>query len=777
LAGLGVKKEKLPPALLNEYRAGFERYRDTKFQRTRALIEGLTLGPHSPDIFTRFSGFSSQLKRLAYRTAISVCEDERIVFALSAVSQEGAELAEEWTRDLRSSPILRLFLAYLNSTHSKTVRLPLALQEGLPTTDYRSAIPIDRLFGLATLPFDGLRHELRNIPPAEIADLASLADGLFQRMGDRGFEKFVKLNLAVFLCMADPSGKSAGSARQVLVSSGEPAVAEILALTGKDTLAEELRKAASAKLPGRERLIAALIDALRRHYPEAIESVRHELDLLARSRTPVVPVAARAALLQLAPQGEARFGRLLLSRLRSDQQNLVSEWLLRNPEFVRKIKVAKAPLGALASIVRVCEQRSPQLAVQVAQQMLCDASGPERYRYWEEAIGTLARIGGVEADSIFCDFLIQRIPDGWEAQLHEIVSKDPGRTLLRRNFWRLFERAATEQSWMLLFNAYKARASESELAALIQTAFDRGGDLATWIAQQLLPALLSDESISPTFLHFVTNRATLATIAKTLAGRATDDTKNVASFRDAWTAKRDAVKERLLVRVRAGIRIALRSAGPTSEIHSRMSALSQGIEKWVKTDSPKPETPTPLNSLNLPAWVAPSIGEAERFFRAQPRTPAEMVLFAGTNPWIIDIVLEGQAGPWPKLELLADQIARTFTGTARLRRRAEAELANVGHIVRADLAVALRQGLADIEADLTGYFVFRSILDAVGLSPVMPHLGARVEQNEISSQDHKVIRDPGAHGPLRVFGLGIRVDKRTVGSAIIMNSGDDDDSD
>jgi hypothetical protein len=59
----------------------------------------------------------------------------------------------------------------------------------------------------------------------------------------------------------------------------------------------------------------------------------------------------------------------------------------------------------------------------------------------------------------------------------------------------------------------------------------------------------------------------------------------------------------------------------------------------------------------------------------------------------------------------------------------------------------------------------------------MEKLGAAVDPTDLSSERHKVIRDPQRPGALRVFGLGIEVDDKIISSGLIMSSGAIDDRD
>jgi hypothetical protein len=220
-----------PPAIMAEYKQRFEREKRAKVGPTQDLLAALAVGPHSAEFFASFAGFSSELKILAYRTAISDYRNEGIVFALSAASQENRWIVEEATKGLPDSPVLELFSSYL-----KGARLPLAFAEG-PVRARQSQLPIDHLFDLSTIPF----REMVNAARPDCASSVRLAELLFKQLPDRGFGQFVRLNVAVFICLVAPQSETMDLAKRVLIATGEPSVADVLALMGKDQLLSELR--------------------------------------------------------------------------------------------------------------------------------------------------------------------------------------------------------------------------------------------------------------------------------------------------------------------------------------------------------------------------------------------------------------------------------------------------------------------------------------------------------------------------------------------------------
>lgn len=769
-----VERKDLPPSMLAEYRRGFEREQASKERRTRDLVEGLANGPYLLPLIEFSHAFSDELKGIVFKIALATTHNEDFVFVLSALSMERPLFVHQCTSGLPDSPILQIFFAY-----TKKTRQPLALEVRQPVRIAEDASPLDRLCDMATRPWKTLQNDLRNLSEPETSTLLHLAERLFQRLSEnRAFEAFLKLNLSVFIVTVHPDSNLIPSAVRLLVSNGEPALADLLALLGENYLASELRDAKNSH-PGRERFLAAIIDAYRRRFPESISNLKADLTKVSSTRQPVLEVAVAAALLRPRSDDEARFERLLLRKLQKDKEHHVREWILRNPEFARYFRAEKASLSTLKGILDEYRSKEPELALRIAAQILSEPLGPTRDRYWEEALRILVNIGRDEADALFSKFMTDRLADGWDnPQIQQVLASQPARTLLRRSFWLLLDTAGSEGNRQILFDLYTSHTPESELVALIEAAYVRGRSPALWIVEHLVPRLLERQSLSPTFPQYATNREFLVRTAQDLGRRTVEDTSFLREAANDWASTRTRAKSRLLPRLRTGVRIAIENSLSDSALRAQITRLSNDVEEWAENDSPKLDAAiSSYASTALPIEHAPDRSYGEQFFRERPRGPNDFALFAGANPWVIDLVFADEQGPWPKSELLLSQLARSFVFISQLRRRVQAQIEAIDHTVRVELATVLRQPLADIEAELAGYFILRDILDEGGLHPVMEKLGGHIDEKELSSQRHKVIRDPSRRGLLRVFGLGIRVDDVVIGSGTVIKSGGDDDRD
>jgi hypothetical protein len=505
--------------------------------------------------------------------------------------------------------------------------------------------------------------------------------------------------------------------------------------------------------------------------------IEKELKSLAEVESPVVVVAAQAALLGLYPKNTTRFRRLLLLKLRNDKNQFVSEWLVRNPDFIGRIRVCRMPIKTLKAVLESCRRHRPALALRLAHDVLCQPDFPAQPQYWQEALWCLARIANADSDAMFADFLFGRLKAGPVDQLRGILVNEPAVSLLKRNFWALVLGTNDEGHWNFLFEVYRARATEATLLSFLENGYQRGGALAAWILSRLAPALFVDGSLSPTFYRSVSNARFVADVIKRIAESTAKGAEFLQRFAAEWTSARNNLKQRLSLKVQSGLHVALLNTADCGQLRDRLVRLSHAVEEWASAESPRLDATLQSRSNSvLPLAAEPSRALVEQLFQGQLRSPIEFALFAGANPWAIDLIF-GEPGAWPKAELVAEQIVRSFVIEAGLRQRAEAELRSLARTVRVELGVVLRETLYEIEVDIAGYFAFRDILDEVGFHPVMPKLGESVKQADLDSQRHKSIQDPGRRGRLRVVSLGLQVDDAVVGSGTVMNSGDGNDRD
>ena len=771
-----VERKKLPPSMLAEYRKRYEVEQEFKLKRTRDLLERIAHGPYLLPLIEHANAFSDELKAVVFEIALAIPHSEHFVFVLSALSLQRPTFVREFSRNLPASPIVQTFLAYIGKS-----RLPLALDPSLrPLQITPQATNLDRLFDVANRPLHDLIAEVRNIPEPDRLALVTLAGGLFQQLSEtRVFEAFVRLNLAVFICAAaEPDDNLIPSAVKTLAATADPGVAQILALLGEGRLLNELQDPSNLQ-PGRERFLASIIDALRTRFPEALPKLKKDLEKASSTQKPVLEVAVSAALLQNSPAQTTKFEKLLLKKLQHDKERYVREWTLRNPEFARYLRAEKASVATLRDILDESKQKQPELALKIVEQVLREPLGAGGEQHCEEAFRALVSIESDKSDALFLEFMSRQLDNGWsDPRVRQVLASDSARALLRRGFWQLLDAANTDENRGVLFDLYASRASESDLTRLVDQAYLREPGLSRWITEGLVPRLVENRSLSPAFPQYSTSLQFLKATAQSLGRSAVETTLFLRRVADQWDSTRTAAKRKILPAIQSAVQIAIQNSLSGSTLRSQIERLAKNIEVWTDSSLPKLESAVSAYALTpIPPECACDRGRLEQFFRERPRGPNDFALFVGANPWAIDLIVADDHGPWPKTEILIAQLVKTFLFIIQLRRTAETQVGAIDHHVRVELATSIREDLAEIESDLAGYFVFRDIIDGVGLHPVMPKLGGRVDDRELSSQRHKVIRDPNRRGLLRTFGLGIRIDEFIVSSGTVMKSGGDDDRD
>ena len=768
-ANHGSEEKNSPIAALADERHRFEHEQRAKRVVTRLLLDGLTVGPHASEFFASLLG-SSELKVLAYTTAVAVYRDEAVLFALAALSRENKWVVEQVLKAFPDSPVFRTFTAYLNGA-----RVPLAFMAGRPVPALEGEVPIDRLFSVATMPLKDMAEDVRRAT-SEYRSTLGLAERVLSRVPDKDFGHFARLNVCVFACVAGVGSRCFDEAKRMLTSTGEPGAADVLRLVGKDQILSALRDDEQLQLRGRERFVAALIDGLRLCCA-GDSGYEKDVQQFASSPTPVVALAARAALAQRSKADRTRFESLLLRTLQQKDERAL-EWLSRNPELVSCVRVDKVSVQALKKLLDTCRTSAPNLAVEIIAQVLCNSSAKEPQQYWDEAVRALSAINRTDADRVFSRFMLHSVQHGEAQRIHSLVSREPASSLFRRNFRSLLDRTTKEQEWKILFDLYGNRTIGSEISSLLEWSTERNARLGAWISSTLVPELLEREALPAYFHRSISNRVVVVEIAKELARDAVKSIERIQSLARAWNPTWSSTKEKLQSRVETGVRIALHNAPPGSTLHSQLSRLNEVVKDWGTAESPKLEPSIESFAITrIPAALVPNAETVQEIFQNPAPGPSDFTLFAGANPWVLDLTFGQDSGPWPKPELLLDQIATTFVRIAQSRERMEEQSRNLPNAVRIELALALREILSDIESTLAGYFIFRDVLDRDGLHPVMERLGVVVDQKDLSSEKHKFVRDPGRRGRPRVFGLGVSVNDRAVGSGLIMTSGDDHDRD
>jgi hypothetical protein len=766
----GLDAKNLVPLQVADQKRLYALDQAARLEPTRELVEALMNGVHAPEFFGSMARFSSDFRILAYQTAATAYRNEGIAYALAALSQESQWVIDASTKSFTDKPALKAFSSF---STLKNTRVCLGLRTDRTAVRCDNLSDIDRLFCLSTNPSDAMADQLQEMDKANGAKLVKIAEKLMKTLPDRGFGQFARVNLSLFICSAGADDELFAAAKDTLISIAEPAVADFLGRLGAEYVRSELSNVDQTFQPGQERFVAALIDAWRRVCGDSIGEFEDATRSI-KIKAPVIAVAVSAGAASKSERHGARFQRLLTKGLQKANDRTVREWLLRNPEFIKYLPVGRASLQTVKTVLDAARS-VPAQALAVSAQILEELRETTPLEYWEEALKALAAIGSSEADRVFRTFVSGRIKTGEGSYLRDLLAREPAAALLRRNIESLLE-CSGEQEWGVLFEFFRTRNTESAVVQLLDTVFPRGGTLAEWMVGTLVPGLLESSSLSSEFLRAATSVDMSAAIAKTLAAKILADIEELVNFRETWLKRRAEIKARVFSRVQTGLRIAINTTVPETRLHKQLEKALSATQDWAAAPPPAIDPViTTTASVALPATLPNEDGLIDLFTHRMP-SAVEFALTAAKNPWVVEVVIR-QRGPWPKAEMLIRQIVDRYVHVAQVRNRSLEQLENLADTVRTELATALREVLSDIETEIAGYFAFRDILDHNGLHPVMNKLGVVVGQQELSSEKHKVMRDPSMRGRLRVFGLGIEVNGRVLSGGLLMNSGEDDDSD
>jgi hypothetical protein len=376
---------------------------------------------------------------------------------------------------------------------------------------------------------------------------------------------------------------------------------------------------------------------------------------------------------------------------------------------------------------------------------------------------------------------MHRLGQGEVEQLRAVLMREPGLGLFRTNFMSLLD-SASENDWRMLFDLYTSRTTESDLVRVLGAALRREGELGGWVSNELIPQLIGHGSILPSFLKYLANETESHLIQKVvgnLSSRCVSDLSQIHSLVQQWDHASALEKRKLLSNVIAGVRIGAQSTGPGSMVSNGLLRVQKICDDWAQQDWPKLDSAIQETArIPIPEALAPSREGAKRLFANRGTVAGpDVALVLGANPWVLEVMFSDTEGVFPKSEFIAEHIAQRFAHISKLKVNAEDALRNLSRSLREGLGAALREILSDIESEIAPYFVFREVLRGSGLNPVMEKLGAAVDPTDLSSERHKVIRDPQRPGALRVFGLGIEVDDKIISSGLIMSSGAIDDRD
>jgi hypothetical protein len=752
-----------------------ESYQELKRSETVRLAQGIASGPHVVDVFRRLKGSPVEVKGVFYGEAIRLCHGDKLLSIFILLASEDVNLTRSLLGSIPPSPISRSFFQYLRSRGSEWAKFD-DFQELLATSE--NGPGLDALFDLIGLPVGELLERAKNESPPDLTESFRHAERIFPTLPEAGYGGFVRQKLILLASIAFPESPIADHVVSLVsTATDSQELIELLQYVSPARLVQISLNLMANSNQMQDSLTACVLDALRSRHDNFLSQVSSETLRLGKSRNPALSLSARAAAFRLGLIEEETFARSLARAVASDRKKTAVQWLARNPEFLDVLPTNKLSGRIFAEILEALLATEPSQAIRYLRDILSANQQILDRRSWSAAVKVLGGVDNRFADEIFVDLVVRSLQGGTQRP-EDDLSRDPALTLLYKNIWAVALRSYETRSWNIIFDAIAPRLTSASLLTWLQGAPPGRNELQTWIRSEYIPRLFEHGILSSHFLvtlpHAELKREFMLAICEAAARRFA----NINAISQEWASKVSARKKSFADKVSIGLRIASGSAKLNQSLQARLEAMGQDIREWVAAESLRldPELSSILE-ITLPKPQNESVETLQKFFSQNPNSPHEIAFFFASNPWAIRTFLTQEKHPWPKFDIVAEQIVKSLNYFSRLNDRATTTMQHLDENLKIDLAIALRDNIDEFEEMIAGYFALRNLLAEIGLERAEPELGVAVDTAKLSSEKHKVIRDPSQKGQLRVFSLGFKVNDKVVANSRIMESGEQDDSD
>jgi len=770
----GLRLEALHKDQVSQEKSNFEQYRATLRGKTIELVRGIaSSGSSITQFFYGIRTCSAELREIAFRQALSNYQDEFLILVFSLLSLESRDVIYA-VLDIPPSSVVTNFCEYLQS---KGIALPSIH----PRTDQnrdRASDELDFLFNLASVRSTQIRNQLSRIPAEMLGRLIDLTTRVFNLAPKDGYGESVRYQLAVFLCVADPENPIGDGVIGPLQNGSSVVDAELLTAVGKRRAREILVGLLSGKISNQNALASAVVlDLVRLQYPEILEAVPSEqiVELLTSTNTQLA-LSAHAAAVLIGRITEPEFLECFEKRAKTDKTGQSISWLTRNAQYIDTVRIDKIPYQGWKSAIESLAAASPMTTISLLRKAVVQPKRRTDLRFWDVMFTVLARIESEHADELFMALVMELINENPDFA-NTVLAHEPALSLLWRNIWRLSNRAKNKRILDLVFNLVAQKISETSVLAWLRESVTSEPEFRNWVQSVLIPRLLAQQLLSTNFLLQITDPSLQASLIKTLSLQVVESVKFLQKLAREWPLRRDKTKGTICSRASVGLRIAIRAAQQDPVLSKRLTLLLDCLKQWEHADSPPIDASLlSVSTIELSLPKAEGVDSLASFFSSPTRTPHEVAYFFGVNSWAVDVYLANHTNSsWPSLTLLVPQIISSLIYFTALKDRCVTLWDELDEAIRIELAITLRDGLAEIDETVAGYLAFRQILADLGLKAVDPNLGGVIPQEKLSSEEHKLIRDPSERGRHRLFGFGLKVGDRVIGSARVMKSGDEDD--
>jgi hypothetical protein len=772
-----VQLARIPPAEAQRLKEQFQSRHAQKTLATAELSRSFAKTHALPAFLKAIQPYSEELKTVAYRGGIEESDGHSRALILSMLAEESSETAKRILSGVSRSPLIATFEKFLDGGTYKfqvdEADVDVSNNQ-TPFTADNFDDPVESAVAAGHLPMSNLINRASvQRQTGTLPSVIAASTRLFEDLPKRSFPMLIRRLLATYLCVAAPEQSHSEAIISSLSDVHDPKLARVLSRFKPGELGKLFDRICEPQHPESEVLVCLVLDALRRVNPKFFTERELQLRRLRDNSVPYIRVLASAAewdagLLQNRNVMDAA----VTKGLKSAQADNVTVWLAQNPEFVHGIKTKSLGFMKWRNLLHALSESNSIAAWGVIDEASDSFDADAGDRYWAQCLRAVATLEVSERSvQKVAELLSQGRSRGWTQQIGAITASQPVNGWVERFFWQLIaalprglDTALSEFPWLSNSRLLKILANGMDLGIVPSTAFD-----------QVCNTLLSREDFDAK-LWSASSFEMVRSAATVMATLAMADLLWLQRFPTEFAMGRDAMKSSINQKIGSGLNTAIENCGHNPRLLSQVENLKPAIDRWsVSANGTAGTLP-----VQVPVFETKTDEEDDELLQQaitrDAKNPFLFAAFVSRNNWAIQRLLS----TGPSTPPVADVARLLFSGyrtIRQLRLRASSLLDNLQLTLLSELAIDLREPIAQIEREIAGYFMFRQSLTLLGLAPIEASLGNVINSAALKSESHRLIRDQTTAGKRRNYTLGIAVGGKAVGSVEIMNSGDANDCD
>jgi hypothetical protein len=458
-----------------------------------ALVDGVAQGSLILEFFGALDALPSALKRVAYVRGYESATELNKVLILHALSREPRAFISDALETFPKDRLIDTLRSFIESPDSA---LKLSGRADVANLDKS---PIETLFALGSEAVSEQNRHIRELPATLRMTLANLANRLISTLPNEQFGRFARLRMSIFTILAVTNKADAEFAKGVLLKEPEPAVLEALARTedysALSSLFDQLSVSAGEERPT---YTANLIDLLRTSAPDVISEATDTLTPWSTSKSALLSVASKAALLSIRRIDANNFEQAFLNAARATESDVVAQWIATNPGFLEHISLKRLRRDLWRSLVISVLTSQPRLARELIQAKLQETDAT---RYWQDSIEILATAATSESEQMLGELLLEELQSNSQIREQRPLSGSAARIVAESQFWNVATRL-DENNRLRLFDAIREKIGPVQVERLLRSGLTRNEneeeqDLKVWITNEFVPYLLLEGFVGP----------------------------------------------------------------------------------------------------------------------------------------------------------------------------------------------------------------------------------------------------------------------------------------